>query len=89
MHVDRMFKNCRWARMSDGHYCLVRDLGLVKGGKGLRHHEVVVDLSLRGIRTLAKQGAIAFAAKAAAKLEQRTGESKWSALLRLGAREPQ
>jgi hypothetical protein len=89
MHVHTMFKNCRWARMSDGHYCLVRDLGLVKGGKGLRHHEVVLDLSLRGMKVLAKQGATALATKAAAKLEQRTGESKWSALLRLGVREPQ
>jgi hypothetical protein len=35
--------------MSDGHYCLVRDLGLVKGGRGLRHHEIVVALTLRGI----------------------------------------
>ena len=34
--------------MSSGHYCVIRDLGLVKGGKGLRHHEVVLDLSLRG-----------------------------------------
>lgn len=89
MHVGSMFKNCRWARMSDGHYCLVRDLGLVKGGKGLRYHEVVVDLSLRGMKVLAKQGATALAAKAAARLEQRAGASKWSALLRLGAREPQ
>jgi hypothetical protein len=75
--------------MSDGHYCLVRDLGLVKGGKGLRHHEVVVDLSLRGIRGLAKHGAAALAGRVAAKLEQRTGPSKWAALLRLGVREPQ
>jgi hypothetical protein len=35
--------------MSDGHYCVVRDLGPVKGGKGMKHHEVVVDLSLRGL----------------------------------------
>jgi hypothetical protein len=84
-----MFKDCRWARMSDGHFCLVRDLGLVKGGKGLRHHEVVVDLSLRGMKLLAKQGATALAAKAAAKLEPRPGLSKWAALLRLGVREPQ
>ena len=35
--------------MSSGHYCLIRDLGLVKGGKGLRHHEVVLQLSARGI----------------------------------------
>ena len=88
MHVDAMFKNCRWARMSDGHYCLVRDLGLVKGGKGLRYHEVVLDLSLRGMKVLAKQGATALAAKAAAKLEPRPGYSKWSSLLRPGVREP-
>ena len=41
------FKNCRLARMSSGRYCLVRDLGLVKGGKGMRHHEVVVAFSAR------------------------------------------
>ncbi|WP_298255644.1 hypothetical protein [Bradyrhizobium sp.] len=35
--------------MSSGHRCLIRDLGLVKGGKGLRHHEVVLELSLRGL----------------------------------------
>jgi hypothetical protein len=33
--------------MSDGHCCVVRDLGPVKGGKGMKHHEVVIDLSLR------------------------------------------
>jgi hypothetical protein len=84
-----MFKDCRWARMSDGHYCLVRDLGLVKGGKGLRHHEVVVDFSLRGMKLLAKQGVTALVAKMAAKLEPRAGASKWAALLRFGVREPQ
>ena len=35
--------------MSSGQYCLIRDLGLVKGGKGLRHHEVVLTLSCSGI----------------------------------------
>jgi hypothetical protein len=35
--------------MSSGRYCLIRDLGLVKGGKGLRHHEVVLTLSWRGV----------------------------------------
>jgi hypothetical protein len=44
----RRFGNTRLARMSSGHYCVIRDLGLVKGGKGLRHHEVVLDLTLRG-----------------------------------------
>jgi hypothetical protein len=87
MHVDRMFKNCRWARMSDGHYCLVRDLGLVKGGKGLRCHEVVLDVSFRGIKLLAKQGAGQLARRMAAQREQRKATSKSSALL--GLREPQ
>jgi hypothetical protein len=35
--------------MSDGHYCFLRDLGPVKGGKGLKHHEVIVHLTLRGV----------------------------------------
>jgi hypothetical protein len=43
------FANIRLARMSSGQHCLIRDLGLVKGGKGLRHHEVVLVLSLRGL----------------------------------------
>jgi hypothetical protein len=43
----RRFKNCHLARMSDGHYCIIRDLGPVKGGKGLKHHEVVVDFTWR------------------------------------------
>jgi hypothetical protein len=40
--------------MSDGHYCIVRDLGPVKGGKGMKHHEVVIDLNLRGMAKLLK-----------------------------------
>jgi hypothetical protein len=44
--------------MSDGHYCLVRDLGPVKGGKGLKHHEVVVDFSLRGIRDFSRRAIV-------------------------------
>jgi hypothetical protein len=54
MHACRMFaffKGCRLARMSSGRYCVVRDLGLVKGGKGMRHHEVVMALSLRELLT--------------------------------------
>jgi len=43
------FKNCRLARMSSGRYCLIRDLGLVKGGKGLRHHEVLIAFSVRAM----------------------------------------
>ena len=41
------FKDCRLARMSSGRYCLIRDLGLVKGGKGLKHHEVLIAFSLQ------------------------------------------
>ena len=41
--------------MSDGHYCLVRDLGLVKGGKGMKHHDVVVDFNRRGMVALFKR----------------------------------
>jgi len=35
--------------MSSGRYCLIRDLGLVKGGKGLKYHEVVAEFTLRGL----------------------------------------
>ena len=49
-----MFRDCRLARMSDGHYCFVRDLGPVKGGKGMKHHEVVLDLTVRGAFRLLK-----------------------------------
>jgi hypothetical protein len=48
------FKDCRLARMSSGHYCLIRDLGLVKGGKGLRHHEVALELTWGGLFVLLK-----------------------------------
>jgi len=48
-HAMRRFKNTRLAKMSSGHYCVIRDLGLVKGGKGLRHHEVVLDLTWLGV----------------------------------------
>ena len=41
--------------MSDGHYCFVRDLGPVKGGKGMKHHEVVLDLNRRGIATFVRR----------------------------------
>ena len=45
MHPWRMFEDCRLARMSDGHW----DLGPVKGAKGMKHHEVVIDFSRRGL----------------------------------------
>jgi hypothetical protein len=45
------FKGCRVARMSSGHYCVIRDLGLVKGGKGMRRHEELLVLTPKGIGT--------------------------------------
>lgn len=43
------FKGCRVARMSSGRYCVIRDLGLVKGGKGMRRHEELLVLTPKGI----------------------------------------
>jgi hypothetical protein len=47
--VRRYFKDAELARMSDGTLCLVRDLGLVKGGKGMKHHETLMTFSVRGL----------------------------------------
>jgi hypothetical protein len=52
MNPWRMFKDCQLARMSDGHYCLLRSLGHVKGGNGMKHHVVVIDFSRRGMMEL-------------------------------------
>jgi len=49
MHPWRIVKDCLLARMSDGRYCLLRSLGPVKGGNGMKHHEVVMDFSRRGL----------------------------------------
>jgi hypothetical protein len=47
--VRHYFKGSHLARMSDGTYCVIRDLGLVKGGKGMRHHEVLMTFSLKAL----------------------------------------
>ena len=52
--VRNYFKEARMARMSDGALYLVRDLGPVKGGKGMKHHEIVLPLSVRGLLTVAR-----------------------------------
>ena len=66
-------KVCRLARMSSGRYCLVRDLGLVKGGKGMRHHEVVVAFSVRElVRWLRKPSAGRFQPETSADLIRST-----------------
>jgi hypothetical protein len=51
MHAAEMksyFKGSELAQMSDGTYCIIRPLGLVKGGKGLRHHETLLILNAKG-----------------------------------------
>ena len=45
--VRNHFQGAKFARMSSGTYCVIRDLGLVKGGKGMRHHEVLFTFSLK------------------------------------------
>ena len=42
--------------MSSGRYCLIRDLGLVKGGKGLRHHEVLIAFSVQAALKRIREG---------------------------------
>jgi hypothetical protein len=49
MGIRSYFKGAELARMSNGTYCIIRDLGLVKGGKGLRHFENLLTLSPKGI----------------------------------------
>jgi hypothetical protein len=48
MGIKNYFKCARLAQMSDGSYCIVRDLGLVKGGKGLKHFECLLRLTVQG-----------------------------------------
>jgi hypothetical protein len=55
--VRNYFQGAKFARMSSGTYCIIRDLGLVKGGKGMRHHEVLVTFSPRAFwRWIARVG---------------------------------
>jgi hypothetical protein len=46
-YAKSYLRNCRLARMSNGEVCLIRDQGLVKGGRGLKHHEVLIAFSIR------------------------------------------
>jgi hypothetical protein len=52
--VKTYLEGSRLVRMSSGTYCLVRDLGPVKGGKGLKHHETLVTFSLKGLWSMAR-----------------------------------
>lgn len=42
----------KFVRMSNGTYAVIRDLGLVKGGKGLKHHDVVLAFGLASVSAL-------------------------------------
>ena len=44
----KYFENVRLVRMADGKtYKLIRDLGLVKGGNGLRCHEAIMTFQFK------------------------------------------
>ena len=45
--IKKLFSSIRFLRMSDGNLVLIRDLGLIKGGGGLRQHERLVSLGLQ------------------------------------------
>ena len=49
MGIRSHFEGGRLVRMSDGSRCIIRDLGLVKGGKGLRHFECLLRLTIEGV----------------------------------------
>jgi hypothetical protein len=49
MGIRSYFRGAMLARMSSGTYCIIRPLGLVKGGKGLRHHENLLTLTVNGV----------------------------------------
>lgn len=49
MRLRTHFADLKLARMSSGTYCVIRNLGPVKGGKGMKHHEVLVTFSLRAV----------------------------------------
>ena len=71
--VRNHFQGAKFARMSSGTYCVIRDLGLVKGGKGMRHHEVVIAFSLRELlRRLQQPQAGRFEAEASTDLVRST-----------------
>jgi hypothetical protein len=69
--VRLYFKDAHLARMSDGTYCVIRDLGLVKGGKGMRHHEVLIIVGLKALSRQIRACSVSFVRS----LTQRAGSS--------------
>jgi hypothetical protein len=77
--VRQYFEGSHLARMSDGTYCVIRDLGLVKGGKGMRHHEVLVTFSVRiFLKRIRRRGlpSLQFFTQSAASLDSRSSEPR-------------
>ncbi|CAM5428060.1 hypothetical protein AFEL58S_02460 [Afipia felis] len=54
-YLKRRYPDLRLVRMSDGRWSVIRDLGLVKGGKGLRCHECVFSFRLDLRRLLVRR----------------------------------
>ena len=61
--LGAMFDNLdgvRLARMSSGTWCLVKDLGLVKGGKGMKQFQPIVTFNARGLWTFIRDRETSF-----------------------------
>jgi hypothetical protein len=56
-YLKRRYPDLRLVRMSDGRWSVIRDLGLVKGGKGLRCHECVFSFRLDVRRLFVRRNA--------------------------------
>jgi hypothetical protein len=61
-YLKRRYPDLRLVRMSDGRWSVIRDLGLVKGGKGLRCHECVFSFRLDVRRLFVRRNAPHFSA---------------------------
>jgi len=69
--------------MSSGRFCFIRDLGPVKGGKGLKHHELVLELSCRGlVRFAASKIGVNRTHDAASQVPEAQPQTNWSSTAR-------
>jgi hypothetical protein len=72
------FADLKLARMSSGTYCVIRNLGPVKGGKGMKHHEVLLTFSLRAVSTSIRAALSRRRQNAGAQVgESRMNETGW------------
>ena len=49
MGIRNYFRDAKLVRMSDGSYCIIRVLGRMKGGNGIRCHETLLRLTREGV----------------------------------------